>query len=179
MEYHRLRRSLGVAILLLWLFSRASSAAAQAPSVSLDASQVRVTTQANSRPILGRVERIAHDTLYVDQVDSVLPLVIGSITRVEVYRGKHARTWRGVLIGALVGVGVGVVAAIPEDKSGLSTGERRSVAAWNFGLLGALTGAIVGAFSHAERWDPVPLENFAPIEVTPTDERAEVKPPEG
>lgn len=130
----------------------------------------------------GVVQRSMADylILLVDRVDEPLRFSLSSLDRLEVYAGGGSRG-KGLLIGAGVGGGVGLLAGAfyKGTDCGLSTrdagseilGDICGLTAMSYmPVVGILLGGAVGALaSGGERWYPVLLPSrTASIKVRPT-----------
>ena len=94
-------------------------------------------------------------TLFLEN-ENALPL--GSVTKLELYRGRKSNTGKGAFIGFVGGAGFG--AALGATGGGCE--EFGCPAVWGLivgGLLGTLIGTIVGAAWLGDIWQEVPLEN--------------------
>ncbi len=88
---------------------------------------------------------------------------LGPRSRLEVSRGQRSRAGKGALIGGLVGGGAGLLlgVAAASENSGSSffevgPGEVAAVTGM-LGALGAGVGALIGAGSRMDRWEPIEL----------------------
>ena len=117
------------------------------------------------------VEAARGDTLVLGETDCPL----GSVTRLERYRGRGRRTGRGALIGGIAGgtTGLTLMALWVHDcccfiDCGCSDNEAgRIIGGAAVGsLVGALLGAGIGAFITTELWEEVPLDRLR-VSVTP------------
>ncbi len=79
-----------------------------------------------------------------------------TVASTEISRSRHSRAAKGALIGAGIGVAVGLVAFDMADP------DPDLRARWGvlFGLVGAGTGAHIGAQSRSEKWEMVPLPSL-------------------
>jgi hypothetical protein len=145
-------------------------AAAQQPSLA-PGQRVRVTI-----PALG-LERHA-DTFVALRNDSIVldsvTCALSNLTRLDRYRGRGRKTWKGALIGAGSGVALGALI-------GLARGGTLDMGAWGkirgvgvmavfaaaFGETGAVVGLIVGSTLKGDRWQRVPLGRVR-VSVAPT-----------
>ena len=107
--------------------------------ISADADSVRLTSSSD-----GKVVAVAN----------------ASIVRLEKSRGRHSNPGGGALIGGLIGGGLGLALGViaSTDDSGWYQVGGAEIAAGTavLGLAGAGLGALVGAASHKEKWEPLP-----------------------
>jgi hypothetical protein len=107
--------------------------------ISADADSVRLTSSKD-----GRVVAVAN----------------ASIVRLEKSGGRHSNPGGGALIGGLIGGGLGLalgVLASTEDSGWYEVGGAEIAAGSAvLGLAGAGLGALMGAASHKEKWEPLP-----------------------
>lgn len=170
---------------------------AQAPPLALATSaRVRVTAPTVLTPARqpGRVLALRRDSLLLqpDGGSDSLWLPLAAVTDLEVSRGRHASTGKGIVVGLLTGGALGAVvgaatyqAPKPCPPSGLFClngflDPGRGGTALIVGVLGGVVGGVVGGFvGHAhqsERWErvaPGPLASLlgiAPghVSLTPT-----------
>ncbi len=118
----------------------------------------------------GTVDAVKADSIVLsaETDQSRMAILIASVTRVRVVRGRRGHLLAGVFVGAAVGAAAGLIAISPE---GTCTGSGNygalcgGVVAVSVGA-GAAFGALVGALVRTERWVPVPLDqlrvSFAP-----------------
>ena len=127
-------------------------------------SRVRLVAAAVSpQPLIGTIVRLDATTLELQTADRKQPTLVprDALTKIEISLGRRSRT-RGVLVGALVGAAIGVIAvlATPEEPCqpsdilgcpafGISQGE----GAVYIGGVGAVSGALIGSLiPPGERW---------------------------
>jgi len=115
-------------------------------------------------------------TLRVTETPSEFSLLLDSVKRLEVQRGKSSNARSGGFLGVLVGV----VAAIPvalAEREGYTCTENSLApcgGVWDplvaipiiFGGAGGILGGVVGNLVKTDRWEEVPLDrvrvSFAP-----------------
>lgn len=140
----------------------ASTAAAQSPVIT-QGQRVRL-----SAPSLGLerqpavVEEYRGDALLVI-ADSALSIPVTSLTRLEVYRGRHGHFWKGAGIGFLAGAVAGALlgpslSECPSYGCDTSPALQRAVGGVAFGLAGGLVGGLVGGLAKTDRWVELPLD---------------------
>ena len=118
----------------------------------------------------GTVDAVKADSIVLSakKDQSRMVILIASVTRLRVVRGRRGHLLAGAGVGAAVGAAAGLIAISPEGTctgSG-NYGELCALAvAVSIGA-GAALGALVGALVRTERWVPVPLDqlrvSFAP-----------------
>lgn len=128
----------------------------------LDAgSRIRVTTARHAR--VGTLVSLGSDSLrYTRSRDTAVTAIpVAAVVRLERSAGKRPATGRGAKIGALVGAGFGLflgIAASADNSGWWEVGaEDIAAAAAIVGVAGAGVGALIGAASKQDRWEPVPL----------------------
>jgi hypothetical protein len=146
--------------------------------------RVRITGPAQRH--VGTFEALRADTLVLVD-DSVQSIPLHTIDRFEVSRGRRPKTWTGAQVGFLAGAAAGAaVGAVASSCSGsecapLSTGGWIAAGALVAGAAGGVIGAIVGATTHSDIWEEVPLDRLRDVlRVTdhePTEAGREPNPP--
>lgn len=131
----------------------------RAQQVPAPGTRVRISLDANPK-VIGRVVRQLDDTLEVAQDEHLgtVRIPIPQIRQIELTRGAKSMAPRGLLIGATVGTGLGVAIAAGASRGwgDLTQKDVLKVATLNLGLLGALTGLLIGAASSEEDWFVAP-----------------------
>ena len=97
-----------------------------------------------------------------------------SAERVEVSEGRHSHAGKGALVGLGLGAGTGLILglAASAEECGewcvieVGTGEIAAVTVM-LGAVGAGIGALIGSFSHGERWRQVDLHPSEPARLAP------------
>ena len=87
------------------------------------------------------------------------------MTRLELSEGQHGHAVTGLWIGALVGLGVGAVVAVPNSEWGCQysdTGGLCPVFILGSGVAGALLGTLAGTTVKSERWRDMSLSSLSP-----------------
>ena len=182
---HAPRSALLVAALLLT--TSVDLFAQQEPPVVVG-DRVRVSWLGNA-PMVCNVRAFKADTLVVDVEDLSAPLElpITLVKKVEVSR-QRSNAGRGALTGGLIGAAVGSIFGVlvwSDSPSNPCTGslfsnepctvdwgpEAVPVFAGILGGVGAGVGLLIGAASHSERWQEVPLERLE-VSLTPNGRRA-------
>ena len=127
--------------------------------------RLRVTLKGTPPTILvGTVDRVAGDTLHlrVPYRGQTVPLPLMTVASTEISRGRHSRAAKGALIGGGIGVAVGLLAFDMADPNP----DLRARWGILFGLMGAGTGALIGAQSRSEKWEMVPLPSLPAASVS-------------
>ena len=160
--------TIGVILVAMVLGDPHRSVLAQSTSALAPHARIRITAPTAFTPPqrTGRFEAFRSDSVVLHMDGSTIPLVlaVGHVERWEVSRGRPAassdRTFKGMLIGAVLGAAIGAVTyAKPKCPSsqlfcpGLFSGRGFQVTA------GALGGASVGTFfgrqPGPEQWERV------------------------
>ena len=108
--------------------------------------------------VVGTLDSIAHDTVYVDtRTQGHLAFHRRSLVRLERSRtGKRGiSTGGGVLLGLLAGGAVGALLGASEPGD-IEPGAASTIAGVAFAIPAALLGGIIGAVAR-ERWETIPL----------------------
>ncbi|UCF21029.1 MAG: hypothetical protein JSU87_06470 [Gemmatimonadota bacterium] len=159
----------------LLLIAASSGAQAQDKRTLAAGDRVRLTAPSvSTRQFEGEVVALRPDTLVVDariwerarmqwrQQEAMIPLQ--SLTALEISRGKKSNVGKGALTGGLIGAGIGLVIGIgaaSEDGGFIEFGpEVVPAAAVTVGACGAGIGALIGLLSPGERWEEVPLDQL-------------------
>ena len=137
--------------------------ASQRRPVVAPADRVRVTTA--DWELVGTLVAQGDDSLRLHVTGEVTPVSVArsAIKRLEISRGSHSHSGADALIGlgagALVGGALGAVAGsdLANECPGNDCGPGLVVfGGLLVGALGAGVGAVIGSFSHSERWELVP-----------------------
>ncbi|HET9950810.1 MAG TPA: hypothetical protein VFS09_03335 [Candidatus Eisenbacteria bacterium] len=154
-------------LLAAWYSAPAAAPAAardEEPKWSrLDSSLVRVKASGLPRRVTGTLNFVGQDSLYLAGTQSTLAIPLSTVSSLEVSRGRHARTLRGLWIGTLTGAVIGAALFAGDNSgalAGYTTAEKAKIGATEWGILGALVGTIVGALSHTEAWERVPIDRL-------------------
>jgi hypothetical protein len=124
--------------------------------------RVRVSTNTGSvRRWTGTLVSVGEDSLRLTRRDSLVSLPLSSVEQLERSRDRHSNAGGGAVIGAVVGGGTGLVLGLlasGDDDSfyDVSPGDVMVVTLM-LGAVGGGVGALIGAASHKERWEPMPL----------------------
>ncbi len=121
---------------------------------------VRVRVSFDGERRSGTVVALESDTLALQSRRGTLQLLIASVTRLEVSRGRKSfGAGKGALVGLLVGAALG---AALDNRRDLGRYQALAEGA----TVGTLLGAVGGALIKTDRWEEVPLErlsvSFAP-----------------
>jgi hypothetical protein len=154
-------RHWGFALLLpQLLLGLTGSAHGQADS----GARVRVTTShRDQRPWVGTLLSADGDSVRLIASANRRRVVVptDSVVRMERSSGRRSQTGHGAAVGALVGGATGLVlgllASSEEDSFvEIGPGEVAGVTLF-FAAAGGGLGALIGAASHRDRWEPMPL----------------------
>ncbi len=119
----------------------------------------------------GTIAAIDHDGLTLQSVptgnaDSQRPEQVrrhpfGSVSRIEVYRGRHRATGRGAVAGALIAgvvVGIAEASACSSDQWGCTNGAATAI----YALAGGGLGALIGSACKVDSWEKVAVPAGGP-----------------
>ncbi len=149
--------------------------AAQQKTTVTPGSRIRASAPSvSSKPFVGDVVGWESDSLIVDarvwqkgtRLNQQVKVAMGSLTKLEVSRGRKSRFLQGLGYGFLVGAVTGTVigaASGDDDPSqffSMTAGEKAAVGAVSLGLLGGIVGGVIGLSSPAEKWEEVPLDRL-------------------
>lgn len=124
-------------------------------------SRVRVTVDRPSKHSrVGSLISMDADSLRFTSTDGngIVATPIASVTRLERSRGRRSNAGRGALIGGIVGGAAGLILGIAAADEGgwFPVGPKEIALVTGFmGATFAGLGALVGAASKSERWEPV------------------------
>lgn len=125
--------------------------------------RVRITTEHPSKhPEIGTLISADADSLrFTSATGTAVAIPTTSVTRLEYSRGRRSNAGHGAAIGGLIGAGTGLflgILASRDDDNFYEIGpeEIAGVTAL-LGAVGAGLGGIIGATSHRERWELVPI----------------------
>jgi MFS family permease len=148
-------------LLFLTLLMLPHSGLAQSDPLGLTGKRVRLTSpELGARKQTGTVVEVRSDTLLftADNQSTSAFVRAGSLTGLEVSRGRRSHVAAGLGIGLLVGVLGGAAIAGATDTS---NNEESGLAVLAGGLVGAgvglAAGAVLGSLIHTDRWDPLRL----------------------
>ena len=133
------------------------------PTVEADSgSRVRITVNKPSKhSYVGTLVSADADSLrFTTDTSGIVAIPIGSVTRFERSRGRRSNAGRGAVIGGLsVGAAVlilGIGASAESSGWGPDIGaEDVALGTLIMGAAGAGLGALIGAASKGERWEPL------------------------
>lgn len=138
---------------------------ASAPSHLVEGTRVRVSTVHRRDPITGVVVSHSADSLVMrsDKDSATMTLPTAQVSRVDISRGRRTQKLKGATIGFLSGAGIGALVgyATYEPSCGsegwicfdFGPEFEAAAAASLFGLVGAITGTLVGN-REREQWRP-------------------------
>ena len=129
--------------------------------------RVRVWPADHTDPFLGTLNQYSADSIALLTSEGSLMLPRDSVIRIDVSEGIHTDAWRGLrkgaLVGAAVGLGLGMLAFTTEDPDGfVYIGGNWLLIGPAFGLVaGSTLGLGFGAMSRSEHWHKVSLDEAA------------------
>ncbi len=127
--------------------------------------RVRVWPADNSDPFLGNLNFYTPDSIGFVTVAGPMALPRDSVIRLDVSQGVHTNAWRGLktgaLVGAAVGLGVGLLAWSTEENHNI-VGEVGANSLWLGPAMGAAAGSALGlglgSLSKSERWQRASMD---------------------
>src|SRR5438270_518104 len=123
------------------------------------------------RPFPGRAMKMARgtgtfvsqrsDTLWLEVAGRPGPLAIPftAIRRLEASRGRHSNMLTGLLVGLGVGAAGGAIGGAACGESFLCPGPGGGAVVG--ALVFSIPGLVIGALTHSERWESVPLSGVS------------------
>ena len=127
-------------------------------------SRVRVTTNVGlQRRWTGALISAGADSVRLtsSRDGRVVSFPTATVMRLEQSHDRRTNAGGGAVIGALIGGGTGLVLGLlasSEDDSWFEVGPGEIAAAsLTLAAMGGGLGAIIGAVSHRERWEPMPI----------------------
>jgi hypothetical protein len=131
-------------------------------------SRIRITVDKPSKHfLLGTLVSADSDSLRFTSSDtSITAISIASVSRLERSRGRRSNVGPGALIGGVIAGAAGLILGIAswgDEDSYLKVGPEEVVAVTAvLGAGGAGLGALIGATSKSERWEPVIIRDAVP-----------------
>lgn len=142
-------------------FTREQAETAAAGSIVKFGSRVRVRVSTLRASVTGTVVSLDRNDLTLDVDDGLLKIPVSSIEALELGVGRRRQWLKGLVAGALGGVGIGFVEPVDPQRCGpdvyCSRGQAVGVSMISLGLLG--TG--VGALIKTDRWLSVETRELA------------------
>ncbi len=154
--------------LLLLLTALLQVSATQAPSsrqptVEADSgSRVRITVDKTSKHVGTLISADADSLRVTTDTSGVVAIPTAAVTRFERSRGRRSNVGRGALVGAATGGVFGLIFGIAAEADnndwGIEIGADGIALSTLFvGAVGAGIGALIGAASKGERWEPLTI----------------------
>ena len=103
--------------------------------------------------------------LQLPDAPDTIAVPVTEIRQLAVFGGRHSGAGHGAMIGAIVGGLLGLAAGVA-DQCSVSEGflcggpEVIPPAVFLGGFFGMVSGALIGAAGHRDRWDPVPHDGL-------------------
>ena len=148
---------------LLTALLQVSAAPAPSPTVEADAgSRVRITV-GKTKQVGALVSADADSLRFITDTSGLVAIPTVSVTRFERSRGRRSNAGQGALIGGVTGGAMGLLGGIAAEAEssgswGIDIGpEGIALATLFFGATGAGLGALIGAASKGEKWEPLTI----------------------
>jgi len=135
---------------------------AQVEPTTAPGDRVRVVAPVVSKASLtGTIVSRGADTLWLEVADRPAPLAIPftAIQRLEASRGRHSNVLTGLLVGLGVGAAGGAIGGAACGESFLCPGPGAGAVVGALAL--SIPGLVIGALTHSERWESVPLNRVS------------------
>ena len=135
----------------------------QATVAADSGARVRITIDKPKRSHVGTLVSADADSLrFTTDTGGLVAIPTASVTRFERSRGRRSNAGKGALIGGLsvgaAGLIIGIGAAADNSSWGLDVGvEDVALVTLITGAAGAGLGALIGAVSKGERWEPLAI----------------------
>jgi hypothetical protein len=150
-------RAIVIVAFLALAGARAVHAQAPLEPVSLG-QRVRITTSAESKPIVGVLRQVDDRQLVIDDGKGSLTSVpTTDVRKIQVSTGRRSNVKRGFIIGALLGAALGIAAIEGTCGDGIECTNTGGALA-GLSVVGGAAGALVGAPIRTERWRSVPFD---------------------
>lgn len=126
--------------------------------------------------IEGSLQGIEENDLLIlpSEGKEVSRIPMGQVREFRVRRGSKTQALRGLGLGLVSGALVGGLIGLAhgDDESGFirfSAGENAAMGAVGFGLIGGVSGLVIGAVSRTDRWERASIPAVNPsVQVAPT-----------
>ncbi len=149
------------------LFAALAAMPASAQDFSILDRRIRITTVtrvAGMQQYVGVAMWLRADSIGVVNHGEERVVPIASIIRLEESRGRHSNARRGAVIGAGVGLVLGVVAVVGQEtdpSADLGGGSAGVAIVVPFAMIGSgLIGSILGSRTETERWEEIPRKHL-------------------
>ena len=154
-------RGATITVLVMFAAAMMGTSPAQGQGVESVREGARVRLSADGEPVTGTLAERGQDTLWVrlDQADTAHAVPLAQVHHLEVSREWRSNAGRGALAGFLVGAIPGVVSGATCDCG--NPGAAVLLLGAFTGGIGAALGAVLGATSHHDVWEVVPLATAA------------------
>ena len=115
--------------------------------------------------IEGRFHGFEQDTLlvFLSESNEVAQIPRDQVRDFRVHRGSGRHPWKGLGIGFGSGALLGAVVGLSEGDDWLFSAEAKAAmgATW-IGLIGGVTGLVIGSFITTEHWEQISLPDVRP-----------------
>ena len=142
--------------------SAAQAPSSRQPTVEADSgSRVRITV-GKTKHVGALVSADADALRFTTDTSGVVAIPTASVTRFERSRGRRSNAGRGALLGGVIGGAMGLIGGLGAEADnsdwGIEIGaEGIALATLFFGATGAGLGALIGAASKGEKWQPLTI----------------------
>lgn len=143
--------------------SAAPAPSSRQPTVEADSgSRVRITV-GKTKHVGTLVSADADSLRFITDTSGLVAIPTVSVTRFERSRGRRSNAGQGALIGGVTGGAMGLIGGIAAEAEssgswGIDVGpEGIALATLFFGATGAGLGALIGAASKGEKWQPLTI----------------------
>lgn len=149
-------------VTVLLQVSAAQAPPGRQPTVEADSgSRVRITV-GKTKQVGTLVSADADSLQIIPDTSGMVAIPTGSVTQFERSRGRRSNVGRGALVGGATGGVIGLIfgigAELDNSEWGIEIGpEGIALATLFVGAVGAGVGALIGAASKGEKWEPLAI----------------------
>ena len=123
--------------------------------------RVRVTLTSGPRRYIGTLLELTADSVHMSPTppQPAVSFLRSDVRRIDVSLGPRRNIRKGLVVGALTGVGIGAIFGLSQRDDWLfgSAEEQALMFGTYAGALGAAIGAVVGALTYTDWWEPAVL----------------------